>query len=138
MKSLPSQLQHIQKGMVTDALIVPAMTPSFASFAAMPPVFATAYMVAFMEWACIEALAPFLEDGERTVGTLVDMTHVAATPSGMAIEAHVTLLSATGRKLRFEVECRDEAGLIGKGFHERALINVESFLARLEARVRTH
>jgi fluoroacetyl-CoA thioesterase len=110
---------------------VPAMSASFAGFEDMPPVFATAYLVAFMEWACVAALAPYLEDDERTVGTHVDISHAAATPVGMAVSATVSLLSSDGRKMRFKVECHDEKDLIGAGFHERALIKHGRFLERL-------
>jgi fluoroacetyl-CoA thioesterase len=125
---------HKQSTPVSEFLTVPAMAGSFASFATMPPVFATAYLVAFMEWACIESLAPYLEPGERTVGTHVDISHVAATPIGMTVTARVELINVEGRKLRFKVECRDEKDLIGSGFHERAIIDHERFLARLEAK----
>ncbi|MCT2580423.1 MULTISPECIES: thioesterase family protein [unclassified Mesorhizobium] len=110
------------------------MTTAFASFADMPPVFATAFMVGFIEWACVEALRPFLSSHERTVGTHVDVSHVAATPVGMTVTADVELVAVQGRKLRFKVSCSDENGLIGEGFHERAVVDHDKFMARVLAK----
>ncbi|WP_210239530.1 thioesterase family protein [Mesorhizobium sp. B2-8-9] len=124
-------LRHRQIVRVDDTLTVPAMTPAFAGFGDMPPVFATAFMVGFIEWACIEALRPFLGSHERTVGTHVDVSHVAATPVGMMVTADVELVAVEGRKLRFKVSCTDEGGLIGEGLHERAVIDHDKFMARV-------
>ena len=74
----------------------------------MPPVFATAYMVAFGEVTCIEALAPYMEADEGTVGTQINMSHVAATPIGMTVIARIEPIAAEGRKLMFRVSCKDE------------------------------
>lgn len=127
-------LHHVQTLRVDDSLTVPAMTTAFASFADMPPVFATAFMVGFIEWACVEALRPFLSSHERTVGTHVDVSHVAATPVGMTVTADVELVAVQGRKLRFKVSCSDENGLIGEGFHERAVVDYDKFMARVLAK----
>jgi fluoroacetyl-CoA thioesterase len=122
---------HMQTLPVDASLTVPSVSDAFTGFADMPPVFATAYMVGLMEWACVEALRPYLEEGEHSVGTHIDVSHVAATPIGMLVTAHVELIGVAGRKLRFNVQCRDEAGLIGAGSHERAVIIKEDFLARV-------
>jgi fluoroacetyl-CoA thioesterase len=126
-------LRHAQTLRVDQSLTVPAVSPHFA-FGDMPPVFATAFMVGFVEWACIEALRPFLDPNERTVGTHIDVSHVAATPVGLTVTAEVELVSVEGRKLRFKVACRDDSGPIGEGFHERAIIHLEKFMARVSAR----
>ena len=131
---LRAGLRHVQTLRVDPSLTVPAMSEAFAGFADMPPVLATAYMVAFIEWACIEALRPVLEPGERTVGTHVDVGHVAATPVDMMITAHVELVGVEGRKLRFKVACHDERGLIGEGFHERSVIDFAKFMTRVAAK----
>jgi fluoroacetyl-CoA thioesterase len=136
MPTLAIGLVHEQSAHVSDVLTVPAMAGSFPSFAAMPPVLATAYLVAFMEWACIEALTPFLEAEQHSVGIHVDMSHCAATPVGMTIVARVELIAIEGRKLRFKVECRDEKDIIGSGFHERSIIDKARFLTRLAAKSR--
>lgn len=119
---------------VDPSLTVPAVSPIFTGFADMPPVFATAFMVGFVEWACIEAIRPLLNPGEQTVGTHIDISHSAATPVGMLVSAQVELTEVRGRRLRFRVFCRDEAGVIGQGVHERCVIQPGAFLARAEAR----
>jgi fluoroacetyl-CoA thioesterase len=83
----------------------------------MPPVFATANMIAFIEWTCVAALAPHLAPHQRTVGTRIEISHSAATPIGMDVTADVELVEIDGRRLRFKVGCRDEAEPIGEGFH---------------------
>jgi fluoroacetyl-CoA thioesterase len=125
-------LRHSETILVTDRLIVPEMADYFANFAAMPPVFATAYLVAFVEWTCVRALADHLLDGEASVGTKVDLSHDAATPVGMRASAAIELIAVEGRKLRFKVDCRDERDAIGAGFHERFVIDEARFLAKLE------
>ncbi len=135
MKSdLKPGLRHVETLRVDESLTVPSVSSAFASFADMPPVLATAFLVGFVEWTCIEALRPYLDEGERTVGTHVDVSHVAATPVGMIATAEVELIAVEGRKLRFRVSCQDEEGLIGEGFHERAVIDFAKFMARLSAK----
>jgi fluoroacetyl-CoA thioesterase len=119
---------------VDDDLTVPAVSPKFGSFADMPPVFATAFMVGFVEATCIDALRPYLLDGEHTVGIRVDMSHVAATPIGMHVRAEVELLAVDGRKLSFRVKCFDDCEPIGEGTHERAIIRSKSFIAKVESK----
>lgn len=125
-------LAHAETILVTDRLIVPEMANYFSNFAAMPPVFATAYLVAFVEWTCVRALADHLLDGEASVGTKVDLSHDAATPVGMKVAAAIELVAMEGRKLRFKVDCRDERDLIGAGVHERFVIDKARFLSRLD------
>lgn len=127
-------LSHRQSLRIDRSLTVPAVSAAFTGFADMPPVFATAFMVGFIEWACIEALRPLLDPGEHTVGTHVDVSHVAATPAGMTVTADVELVAVEGRKLRFRVSCRDDAGPIGDGFHERAIIDQAKFTERVAAK----
>jgi fluoroacetyl-CoA thioesterase len=125
-------LRHSRSLTVDRSVTVPALPPLLGDLADMPPVFATACMVAFVETTCIEALAPYLAEGEKTVGTHVDLSHFAATPIGMRVTAEVELVAVEGRKLRFKVECRDEKEVIGAGFHERFIIDAAKFMARLE------
>src|SRR5437868_13695667 len=96
-------LRHSQTIMVDDQLVVPAVSPAFTGFADMPPVFATALLVGFVEWTCIEALRPFLSPDQKTVGVHVDLSHSAATPVGIAVTAEVELTGIEGRRLRFRV-----------------------------------
>jgi fluoroacetyl-CoA thioesterase len=124
-------LRRTQAMTVGEALTVPAVAAAFTGFADMPPVFATAFMVGFVEWTCIEALRPYLGPHQRTVGTRVEMGHTAATPVGMQVTAEVELVAVEGRRLRFRVVCRDAVEEIGSGFHERAVIDHDKFLQRV-------
>jgi fluoroacetyl-CoA thioesterase len=124
-------LRHSATLTVSAALTVPAQAQLFSPAAEMPPVFATAQMIAFVEWTCVRALAPYLGSDQRTVGTRVEMTHTAATPIGMRVTADVELVSIDGRTLRFKAACRDEKEPIGGGFHERMVIDNDRFMARL-------
>jgi fluoroacetyl-CoA thioesterase len=128
---LPLGLQHMQSITVGEALTVPAVSAAFTGFTDMPPVFATAFMVGFVEWTCIEALRPYLTFNQRTVGTHIDMSHTAATPVGMQVTAQVELVAIDGKRLRFRVTCRDESEVIGTGFHERAAIEKDRFLVKV-------
>jgi fluoroacetyl-CoA thioesterase len=125
-------LRHTETLTVNEALSVPAQAQLFDPATEMPPVFATAQMVAFVEWACVHALAPYLAAHQRTVGTRVEMTHTAATPVGMRVTAEIELVEINGRRLRFRAKCRDEIETIGEGFHERTVIDHARFLGRLE------
>jgi fluoroacetyl-CoA thioesterase len=91
-------------------------------------------MVAFVEWTCVEGLRRYLGPSERSVGIHVDMSHSAATPVGMEVTAEVELVEMNGRRLRFKVNCKDEAEVIGQGWHERFIIDERKFLARLQAK----
>jgi fluoroacetyl-CoA thioesterase len=131
---LQAGLVFSQSLAVDASLTVPAVSPKFGGFADMPPVFATAFMVGFVEATCIEALRPYLLDGEHSVGIRIDMSHVAATPIGMRVKAEVELLAIDGRKLTFRVKCFDDSEPIGEGIHERAIIRSKSFLAKVEGK----
>jgi fluoroacetyl-CoA thioesterase len=112
-------------------LSVPAQARVFEPGADMPTVFATANMIAFVEWTCVAALAPYLGPHQRTVGTRVEMTHTAATPVGMTVTAEIELVAIEGRMLRFKIACHDETEPIGDGFHECTIIDHDRFMARL-------
>ncbi len=133
----PVGLKHSKTLTVDAGLTVPQVSPAFADFRAMPPVFATAYLVGFVEATCVEALKPYLTDGRMTVGTHIDISHSAATPIGMRVTATVELIAVEGRRLRFRVECRDDAEAIAAGHHDRVLIDPPKFIARVEAKGRT-
>ena len=124
-------LKYSETLTVGEALSVPAQARHFDPQTDMPPVFATAQMIAFVEWTCVHALAPYLGPDQRTVGTKVEMTHTAATPVGMRVTAAIELVEIRDRTLRFRVSCRDEKDPIGEGFHERAVIDHARFMARL-------
>jgi fluoroacetyl-CoA thioesterase len=131
-------LKHTSRLLVDDHLVVPAVSDALPGFADMPPVFATAYLVAFVENTCIEAVAPLLAEGSKTVGTHVELSHSAATPVGMEVTARVELTEVEGRRLRFAVECRDEHDLISRGHHERHIIDTSTFDQRVAAKATSH
>lgn len=120
---------------VTPSKTVPALYPESPGFRAMPEVFATGFLVGFLEWACVELITPHLEAGEQSLGTAIAVSHEAATPPGFEVVAKAKLVGIEGRRLRFEVEARDEADLVARGTHERAVILREKFDARLAAKV---
>lgn len=97
-------------------------------------VFATPYMIALMEEASQLSVAPFLEEGQSTVGTKLSVSHDAATPVGMKVWAESLLKEIDGRRLVFEVRAYDESGLIGQGTHERFIIKTQRFLEKVEAK----
>ena len=98
------------------------------------PVFATPCMIALMEEASQSSVAPYLEEGQGTVGTRLSVSHDAATPLGMKVWAESCLTEIDGRRLVFEVRAFDECGLIGQGTHERFIIKKQRFLEKAEAK----
>ena len=119
---------------VTNEKTVPFVYPESDLFQNMPSVFATAFMVGFMEWACMEALRPYMDEGECTLGTMINVTHQAATPPGMSVTAHVKCIEVDGKRTLWEIEARDETEIIGKGNHERFTVNKEKFSTRTAAK----
>ena len=106
---------------------VPYVFKESKLFQAMPPVFATAFMVGLMEWACMEALQPYMEEDEISLGTNISVTHSVATPPGMKVEVEVTLLEVNGSRTKWSIVARDEQDVIGEGTHERFSINGKKF-----------
>ena len=98
------------------------------------PVFATPSLVALMETAAMEALRGRLTDSDTTVGTRIEVSHLAATPLGDQVRAEATLVSVNGRRLVFEIVAHDSAQKIGEGRHERVVVARDLFLARLGRR----
>jgi fluoroacetyl-CoA thioesterase len=115
---------------VDEGLTGLALSRTFEGLGDMPSVFSTAFMVGLVEWTCVEGLRPYLRRDEYSVGTLIDLSHVAATPIGVTVSAEVRLLAVVGRKLRFLFTCHDEHELVGKGNHERTLIQSTNFARR--------
>ena len=123
-------LKHSETIPVGEALAVPAQGRALGFTQEMPAVFATANMIALVEWTCVAALQPYLAPTQRTVGTRVEISHSAATPIGMKVTADIELVELDGRRLRCKVSCRDETEPIGEGFHERMIVDYERFMAR--------
>lgn len=100
-------------------------------------VFATPEMVRLMERAAVNGLAPHLQEGQQSVGTVIQVQHLAATPVGATVTARAELVNVDGRRLTFKVSARDEVDLIGEGVHERALIDLARFEARVAAKAKS-
>ena len=92
-------------------------------------VFATPAMVALLEETAWKSVQPALSDGQGTVGTRVDVRHIAATPCGMQVTCESELVEIDRRRLVFKVEVYDETGKVGEGTHERFIIQNDKFLA---------
>ena len=118
-------LEHELRFVVPETKTVPHLYPEAPEFAAMPEVFATGFMVGLVEWACILTIGPHLDEGEVSLGTLVELSHDAATPPGMEVVTRVRLEAVEGRRLTFSVEASDEqdricAGRLGRFVVDRA------------------
>ena len=100
----------------------------------MLPVYATPHMIALMENTACESLLPYLQDGQGTVGTLINVKHLSATPVGMQVRCETELTEIDRRRLVFNVRAYDECGCIGEGVHERFIIDNEKFLARTNSK----
>lgn len=98
-------------------------------------VFATPAMIALMEETCLKSVEAYLEEGQGTVGTLLNVAHNAATPVGMKVYCESELVEVDGRRLVFSVEAFDECGSIGKGTHERFVIMNDKFMAKTNAKL---
>ena len=97
-------------------------------------VFATPMMIALIEQTCNESVVPYLDEGQGTVGTHVDVSHCAATPVGMRVWCDSELVEVDRRRLVFDVKAYDECGLIGEGRHERFIIDSAKFQAKIDAK----
>jgi len=98
-------------------------------------VFATPNMIALMEKAALSAVDLHLPKGYVTVGTRIEVDHVAATPVGMKVRAEAELIEIDGRTLTFKVAAFDEKELIGRGTHKRHIVNIEKFLNKANAKL---
>lgn len=126
-------IKYEHQFMVSKSKIVPALYPESEDFLLMPEVFATGFMVGFLEWACVMAIKPHLNwPEEQSVGTYIDVSHEAATPPGFKVNARVELIATEGRRLIFAVEADDGIDLITKGRHERMVINKQKFDERVK------
>jgi predicted thioesterase len=99
--------------------------------AILPQVFATPVMILVMENAALNAIRPFLEAGESAVGIAVDVKHLAATPVGHEVRAIAEVVDVAGKRIDFKVSARDGTEEIGRGSHQRIVIDLRSFNERL-------
>lgn len=128
---------ELQAGMKGQATVAVTMENTAAAVGSgLLPVFATPSMIALMEQAACETVAPAMADGQGTVGTLLNVKHLAASPVGDTIRAEAELVQVDGRRLVFKVAAYDGTGLIGEGDHERFIIQNEKFLAKANAKLK--
>ncbi len=97
-------------------------------------VLSTPHMIACMEWAARDAILPYLDENEDSLGTRVDVRHLAATPVGMSVEFTATVTAVRGRRVEFRVEARDEKELVGEGSHERFVADIPRLIASLASK----
>lgn len=97
-------------------------------------VYATPAMIGLMEGTCLAAVDPFLPEGMATVGTQLNIKHLAATPVGMSVRAEAELIEVAGKRLVFQVEAYDDKEKIGEGTHERYIIDLQKFLQKTAAK----
>lgn len=125
--TLQAGLEQTHQYLVPEHKTVPYVYEDSALFQQMPKVFASAFMVGLMEWACMEALKPYMEEGEISLGTNICVSHLAATPPGMTVTVQVKCLDVSGARSKWSIVARDEMDLIGEGTHERFTIQREKF-----------
>jgi fluoroacetyl-CoA thioesterase len=134
-ESLKPGLRYEHKFLVTPNKTVPALYPESPEFKELPEVFATGFMVGFLEWACVLAIKPHLDSpNELSLGTHINVSHEAATPPGLEVTATVELISVEGRKLTFTVSAHDGVDLIAQGTHERFVIDKAKFDKKLSGK----
>ncbi len=100
-------------------------------------VLGTPALMLLVEQAAIKAIEGRLEEGQATVGTRLDVRHLAATPVGMTVTVRARLTEVDGRKLTYEAEAEDEQEPIGKGVHERFVVDMSRFLGRVAEKAGT-
>lgn len=132
--SLQPGLKHRLTFKVTDNKTVPALYPESGDFLTMPAVFATGFMVGLFEWCCTELLARHLDEGEGSLGTVVNFSHDAATPPGMTVTVDCEITEVDGKRVKFSVVGHDGVDRIGGGVHERYVINRVKFDERVAAK----
>jgi fluoroacetyl-CoA thioesterase len=133
-QALRAGLEGTFRYRVPESKTVPCIYEEAADFQLMPRVLATGYMVALVEWACIELIKPYLDwPAEQSLGTRVELSHTAATPPGLTVEIRTRLESVEGRRLVFAVSAHDGVDTITEGRHERHVIDA----ARFDAKVQT-
>jgi fluoroacetyl-CoA thioesterase len=129
MSGLQPGLKHVSKVTVTDDMTPPHLRSEPLR------VLSTPNMIALIERTAIDCVQPHLAPGQATVGTRVDVAHLAGTLVGMTVTITVELTAVDRRKLSFRVEVRDEVDEAGKGTHERFIVDAAQRLPRLEEKL---
>lgn len=97
-------------------------------------VYATPMMTALMEEAACKAIEPYLEDGETTVGTYLELKHTASTPEGMNVTAEAEIIGVSGREVTYSITAKDECGEIGSCIHKRVQVGAERFMQKANSK----
>ena len=129
MKELKAGIRGTAEDLVTEEYTAAGMLSGAL------PVYATPRMIAMMEYTAWSSVEPYMEEGRGTVGTHLDVRHLAASPIGAHIRYESELTEADGRRLVFTVRAWDDTDLIGEGTHERFIVNNEKFLSRAESKL---
>lgn len=131
-EQLMPRLEHEFKFQVPKSKTLPALYPESDEFRSMPEVLATGYLVGLLEWACIEAVNPYLDwPRDQTLGTHINVSHEAATPPGFEVVVKVKLVKVNERHLTFDVEDSDDIDSICHGTHERLVVNADRFIQKM-------
>src|SRR5262245_66325071 len=128
--TLKAGLKHSFAYKVPENKTVPYTYPESPIIAAMPKVFATGFMIVLMEWTCTQLLSEHLDQGEGSLGTHVDVSHLAATPAGMTVKVDVEVDEVNGRKIDFRVRATTGMDLIGEGRQMECIVGWDCFDAR--------
>ena len=116
-----------------EQIVTPEMSAARVG-SGLVDVFATPMLVALVEQTCYESVLPHLDEGQGTVGTLVNVSHLSATPIGRRVWCDSELTEVDRRRLVFHVKAFDDCGLIGEGTHERFIIDTAKFMDKLKAK----
>jgi fluoroacetyl-CoA thioesterase len=121
----------------TGELAIPTDLKHAVEFAGngMPAVVSTPHLVGFLERTARQTLAPHLEPDERSVGVELDLKHLAPTPVGQTIHCTARVIGVEGARVMFQIEARDDREVIVRGLHKRAVIRLESFSRRVQAKM---
>jgi fluoroacetyl-CoA thioesterase len=134
--TLKAGLKYSFSYKVPENKTVPYTYPESPIIAQMPKVFATEFMIVLMEWTCTQLMEPHLDAGEGSLGTHVDVSHLAATPPGMTVKVDVEVADVQGRKVVFKISAHDGIDLIGEGHHERVVVAWDRFNAKVAEKVK--
>ena len=122
-------LKYSRTVKVTDAMVPPHLRTEAVGVLSTPD------MIRLIEQTCGEAIAPYLTPGQTTVGTRVDIAHLAATPVGMSVTISVEVTEIDRRRVGFRVEVRDELDEVGKGTHDRFIADASQRGPRLQEKL---
>ncbi|HJZ98313.1 MAG TPA: thioesterase family protein [Candidatus Solibacter sp.] len=128
MPNIPIGARHEEKLLVTNENAINFLGMEGAR------VLSTPHMIGYMERTCRNLVLPMLGEGHDTVGTQVNVSHLAAAPMGMVVTFQAEVTGASEKRVQFKVAAFDEKEKIGEGTHERAIINIAKFATRLAAK----